>query len=64
MVFLTFVCVALCCVGGDGDIILRKVRFNRGGVSWRWLNEWVVGINIRKWQFSGWVGIYGWQLSG
>ena len=33
-------------VGGDGDIIVHGVRFSRGGGSWWWSNEWVVGVDI------------------
>ena len=34
MVLLTFVCVVVCCVGGDGDIIARGVLLDRGGSPW------------------------------
>ena len=34
MVFLIFVCVVLCCVGGNGDIIAHGVHFDHGGRSW------------------------------
>ena len=31
MVLLTFVCVVLCCVGGDGDMLMYGAYFNLGG---------------------------------
>lgn len=32
-ILLTFVCVALCCVGGDGGATMCGVHFDRGGGS-------------------------------
>ena len=32
MVLLTFVCVVLCCVGGNGDVIVRGVLLDCEGV--------------------------------